>query len=78
MEIRVKVIPNTRKEGIEAQNDGRLIVRVRYGRERGEANERLRELLALHFNVPVEHVCITKGHQQSSKTVMVYGREGGD
>ncbi len=71
MEIRVKIIPGSRKDHIEESSDGRLIVSVRAPRKEGKANDRLRELLAIHFDVPLTRVHILKGHASSSKTVRI-------
>lgn len=51
-DIRIKIIPNSRKEFIEESKDGRLVVAVKAPRSEGKANERLCALLALHFSVP--------------------------
>ncbi len=71
MEIRVKIIPDSRKEHIETAPDGRLIVSVRAPRKEGKANERLRELLATHFCVPVAKVHLVKGHTSATKTLRI-------
>jgi uncharacterized protein (TIGR00251 family) len=71
MEVRVKVIVNARKESLEEGRDGRLLIALRAPREDGKANARLIEVLAERFAVPVNHVRIVRGHQQSSKTVSI-------
>lgn len=75
MEVRVKVIPNTRKESLEEGRDGRLIVALRAPREEGQANARLLEVLAHYFAVPVNDVRIVRGHQRSSKVIDVRDRK---
>lgn len=74
MEVRVKVIPNTRKESLEVGKDGRLIVAIRAPREEGQANARLLEVLAHYFAVPINHLHIVRGHQRSTKVIDVRAR----
>jgi len=71
MDVRIKVLPNSRKEFVEEGKDGRLIVAVKAPREEGKANERLLELCARHFSVPLECVRIVRGKTESSKTIRV-------
>lgn len=70
-DIRIKIIPHSRKEYVEESKDGRLIVAVRAPREEGKANERLCEMLAEHFAVPSESVRIIRGKTQASKLVRI-------
>lgn len=70
-DIRIKIIPNSRKEFVEEGKDGRLIVAVKAPREEGRANERLCELLARHLGVSVSQIRIVRGKTQSSKVVRV-------
>lgn len=70
-DIRVKIVPNARKEFVAIERDGRLLISVHAPRKEGRANDRLRELVALHFAVPVKQVRIISGHQSSSKTLRI-------
>jgi hypothetical protein len=70
-DIRIKIIPNSRKEFIEEGKDGRLVVAVKAPREDGKANERLCELLARHFATSASQIRIVRGKTQSSKVVRV-------
>lgn len=69
--IRVKTIPNSRKESVEEGKDGRFIVAVNAPQEDGKANERLCRVLARHFAVPLEDVRIMRGKTQTSKLVRI-------
>ncbi|OGZ06492.1 MAG: hypothetical protein A3C93_05465 [Candidatus Lloydbacteria bacterium RIFCSPHIGHO2_02_FULL_54_17] len=71
MEYRVKVIVDTKKESVLLGRDGRFLVSVNASREGGKANERLRELLAERFAVPLSAVTIRRGHTSATKTVFV-------
>ncbi len=69
MKLRVKVIPNARKqEVIEGEV---LKVKVRAPPEGGRANEELIEVLAKHFNVPKRNVRIISGFKSRCKLVEV-------
>ena len=70
-EVRVKVIPNVKKESVAVGRDGRLTVGVHAPREEGRANERLREMVAKHFGVAVSAVTIRPGHTSATKTLFV-------
>ena len=65
--VRVKVVAGARRERVEEGKGGALIVRVREEARRGEANERVRQLLALHFGVPVRTVRIVSGARSPGK-----------
>lgn len=71
MTLRVKLTPGARAESVYVGGDGRLIVSVRAKRERGAANERMRELLARHFGVSPRAVVLKAGHASGTKTVVV-------
>lgn len=70
-DVRIKIIPNSRKEFVEESKDGRLVVAVKAPRSEGKANERLCELLALHFSVSAAQIHIVRGKTQSSKMVRI-------
>lgn len=74
-EIRVKVQAGMKKELVEERGDDRFLVLVKAPREEGRANERVRELIAKHFRVQIERVVITRGKDQSSKTLRIYEEE---
>lgn len=70
-EVRVKVTPNTKKEGVEELKDGRLAVSVKADRKGGEANDRAKTVLASHFDVPLENISIVSGHTSPTKTIRI-------
>lgn len=69
--IRVKVIPNAKRECVEVARDGRFIVSVGVPRAKGLANARMRELLAEHLHVPLAKIVLRGGHTSPTKTVLV-------
>ncbi len=75
MEIRVKVIPNRKKELVTILPDGRFEVSVNADRKAGQANERLLELIAEHFGVERKSVVLKSGHTSGTKTVQVINKK---
>ena len=71
MEYRVKVTVGVKKEGVDFLRDGRLAIAVAAPRKDNKANERARELLAEHLNVPLEKVKLVRGHTQPTKVMHV-------
>lgn len=67
MKVSVLAKPNSRKEGIEIQPDGVLVVRVNAVPEDGRANERIVELLADHFQVRKSQIELKSGHRGKHK-----------
>lgn len=65
--IKVKVTPAARKESLEKISDGEFRVSVKELAERNEANNRVRELLAEHFAVPLGKVRMLAGHRSRTK-----------
>lgn len=74
-EVRVKVQTGVKRELVEVGEDGRFLVSVSAPRKEGRANERVRELIAAHFLVPVERVRVVRGKSEASKTIRVYDEE---
>lgn len=70
-EVRIKVKTNMKREGVTALPDGRFEVAVRAKPEVGRANERIRELLAVHFGVSMGMVQIIKGSTTPTKTIKI-------
>jgi uncharacterized protein YggU (UPF0235/DUF167 family) len=66
-EIRVRVVPNSRRESVAQGKGDVLEVRVREKAERGEANARVRQLVALHVGVPLSKVRILAGQRSPTK-----------
>lgn len=74
-EVRVKVETSVKRELVEEGEDGRFLVSVNAPRKEGRANDRVRELIAAHFLVPVERVRIVRGKNEASKTLRIYEEE---
>ena len=71
MYIHVKVSAGAKKEVFEEEKPGYFNVVVKEKAERNMANERVRELVALHFGLPVGKVRIISGHHHGKKILSV-------
>lgn len=71
MEYRVRVISDAPEESVVVLPDGRLKVHVHAPRKDSRANERMRELLAAHFDVSLTSVHLRSGHTSATKTVNI-------
>ena len=74
MKISVSAKTNSRTEFVEKQADGSYVVRVKAPPVDGKANERIRELLAEHFNLPKSHIEISSGHKGKRKIFEIKNR----
>jgi uncharacterized protein (TIGR00251 family) len=71
--ILIRVVPRSRREAVDPERDGRVVVRTTAAPVDGAANERVVELLAEHFGVRRRQVEIVSGHRSRSKTVRITG-----
>lgn len=71
MIIKIKVTAHAKHDSIEKTQKG-LNVTVRAKAENNMANDRVRELLAIHFEVPIKMVRIVSGHKTSNKTIEIF------
>lgn len=67
MKLTVHVKPRSKIESVTQLSDGSLIVRVNALPADGEANKRVQELLAKHFNCPKTKVQLISGAQSKKK-----------
>jgi uncharacterized protein (TIGR00251 family) len=67
MKVTVQVKPKSKKEGVEAQPDGSLIVRVNAPPVDGKANARVIELLSDHFKRPRSAISLVHGASGKKK-----------
>jgi uncharacterized protein (TIGR00251 family) len=74
-EIPVRVIARARRNGIEGERSGRVLVRVTAPPVDGAANRALCRLIADRIGVPARHVSVVRGQTSRDKIVRV---EGGD
>ena len=71
-EFRVRVTPNASREYLEEAPFNTLRIGVSEPTEGNRANDKVREMVAEHFSVPLKNVMIIKGTTSPSKTVRVY------
>lgn len=71
MKVTVTVKPNSKKEGVEPQADGSLIVRVNTPPIDGKANKRVVELLCEHFQKPKSLIELVSGHKGKKKIFQI-------
>jgi len=70
MKIRVKVVPNSKVEGVIKEGDG-FLVRVKEPAKEGKANRAVIKLMAEHFEVSQRQVIILSGFRSRSKIIEV-------
>lgn len=68
MRIRVHVSPGARRERLEESKRGIFTIAVREKAKGGEANNRVRELLAFHFGVALTQVRFISGAYSERKS----------
>ena len=69
--VRVNVVPGARREKFQKEGDGIFLIHVREEAERGEANTRVRELIALHYGVSEKSVRIISGQRSHTKRLSI-------
>jgi uncharacterized protein YggU (UPF0235/DUF167 family) len=71
MYVRVHVYPKSKKEFLEIVGENRYDIGVRERAERNLANERVREMIAEHYQVSVGQVRIVSGHHGQRKILSI-------
>jgi uncharacterized protein YggU (UPF0235/DUF167 family) len=71
MYIRANVTADARRDRLEKAKDDSYTVTVRAPARGNQANERVRELVAKEFQVPVAQVRIFSGHRSRSKLLVI-------
>jgi len=69
--LELYVQPRTSKDIIVGQHGDRLKVTITAPPTEGKANKHLIKFLAKHFNVPQNHIKITKGDSSKNKSILV-------
>jgi uncharacterized protein YggU (UPF0235/DUF167 family) len=70
MRYSVEVVSDARKERVETTPKG-IRVSVKEEAKAGKANSRVKQLLALHFKVPVREVKIVTGMKRPKKLIHI-------
>ncbi len=67
MKIKVKAKPNARKNEITKLGEDYYEVKVTVPPEKGKANEKIRELLSKHLNIPKSRITLVSGETFKEK-----------
>ena len=70
--IDIRVIPRARRDEIDGERAGRLVVRTTAPPADGAANEAVRRILAAHLGVAARDVEVIRGHRTRDKTVRIH------
>jgi uncharacterized protein (TIGR00251 family) len=72
-ELAVRVIPRARRDEIDGERGGRLLIRVTAPPVGGAANVSVCRLIARHAGVPARQVSLVGGQTSRDKVVRVEG-----
>lgn len=67
MLIKIRVFPNSKEEQIIKKSEHDFVVKTKTAPKRGEANEKVKKLLACYFNLPLSGVRLLKGFRRRNK-----------
>ena len=67
MLIKVKVYPCSDENSISQKSEDSFVIKVREKAERGEANRKVKEVLAGYFHLPLVKVRLIKGGKKPNK-----------
>ncbi len=67
MYIKAWVTPGVKKEVFKQEGSDQFTISIKQKAERNMANNRVRELLAKHYNLQIGKVRIISGHRSPSK-----------
>jgi len=67
MFLKVKVFPNFKKEEIIKKSEDEFEIKIKEKAERGEANKRVKEVLARYLNISEEKLILIRGARQRNK-----------
>lgn len=71
MFVKVIVTPGAKKELLQVGPDGRLRISVKAKAKQNQANLRVKELLAQHYQISTKAVRLVSGHQAHTKIVSI-------
>lgn len=71
MKVKAIVTPGSRRERFGEVKPGVFEIKVREKAEANMANQRVRELVAHHFQVDVQRVRIETGHTSARKSLTI-------
>jgi len=71
MLIKIKVLPNSKKQGIIKKSEDSFEVRVKAKPIEGKANKEMIEVLSCYFKIPEKKIRLIRGFRQRNKIVRV-------
>jgi uncharacterized protein (TIGR00251 family) len=69
--IEVRVVPRARRDQVDGERAGRMLVRVTAAPIDGKANDAVCAVVARHLGVPKRAVEVVRGHTSRDKTLRV-------
>ena len=69
--VKVFVTPDAKRESVEKKGDGILAIATREPASQNRANDRVRQIVADHFSVPLGKVRILTGHRSRGKMISI-------
>jgi uncharacterized protein YggU (UPF0235/DUF167 family) len=78
MQVKVRVTPNASKERFKQVSDFEFNAAIRERPERNEANSRVQQLVARHYNVPVTSVRFLTGMRTRKKLFEIVPNSRGE
>jgi len=67
MFLKVKALPNSKKEEIIKKSEDEFKIKVKEKAEEGRANKRVKEVLARYLNISEEKLILIRGARQKNK-----------
>ncbi len=67
MLIKVKVFPESKEDSITKKSEDSYIVKVKEKAERGEANQKVKEILMKYFGISAKNIRLLKGGKKPNK-----------
>lgn len=71
LHVRVRVTPGAKKESFVREEGNIFLAAVREPAERNEANDRVQELVARFFKVPLKAARMLSGHRSIQKMFLI-------
>jgi len=72
MLIKVKVYPGSKKDKIIQKAEDSFEIMVREKPENNKANQRVIEIIAQYFNLPINKIRIVKGTKKRNKIIEIF------
>jgi uncharacterized protein (TIGR00251 family) len=78
VQIKIRVIPNARKDEFAGQRDGEMVLRLNAPAVEGKANKAAVEFVSRFFDVPRSAVLLIRGERSRHKIFQIVGLKGSD